>query len=81
MWSITQQAHFVFNGKYYDQIDGVAMGSPLGPLFANAYMNDFETQHMNKLNQLGVTTWMRYVDDVCSDCLLQQHLHLSVHTV
>ena len=24
---------------------------------------------------------LRYVDDVCSDCLLQQHLHLSVHTV
>ena len=27
-----KQNHFVFNGKIYDQIDGVAMGSPLGPV-------------------------------------------------
>ena len=38
----TQQSHFQFNGKYYDQIDGVAMGSPLGPLFANIFMDEFE---------------------------------------
>ena len=25
----TKRSHFVFNGQYYDQIDGVAMGSPL----------------------------------------------------
>ena len=26
-------SHFIFNGQYYDQIDGVAMGSPLGLSF------------------------------------------------
>ena len=25
----TAQTHFLFNGSFYDQIDGVAMGSPL----------------------------------------------------
>ena len=25
----TAQTHFIFNGSFYDQIDGVAMGSPL----------------------------------------------------
>ena len=30
-----KDCHFIFNGKFYDQIDGVAMGSPLGPLLAN----------------------------------------------
>ena len=30
-----KNCHFIFNGKFYDQIDGVAMGSPLGPLLAN----------------------------------------------
>ncbi len=29
---------FVFNGKYYKQIDEVAMGSPLGPTLANSFM-------------------------------------------
>ena len=45
----TQQSHFQFNGKYYDQIDGVAMGSPLGPLFANIFMDEFEQSKMKKL--------------------------------
>ena len=28
----TAQAHLLFHGKVYDQIDGVAMGSPLAPV-------------------------------------------------
>ena len=28
----TKKSHFLFDGKYYNQIDVVAMGSPLGPL-------------------------------------------------
>ena len=27
----TKRSHFLFDGKYYNQMDGVAMGSPLGP--------------------------------------------------
>ena len=26
-FSLTSQTHFLFNGKVYDEIDGVAMGS------------------------------------------------------
>ena len=29
---------FQFNGQLYQQTDGVAMGSPLGPLMANVFM-------------------------------------------
>lgn len=60
----TQESHFQFNGEFYDQIDGVAMGSPLGPLFANVFMSDFERKHKSKLRELGVNHWWRYVDDV-----------------
>ena len=28
----TSQTHFIFNSKFYNQIDGVAMGSPLVPV-------------------------------------------------
>ena len=28
----TSQAHFLFNGMVFDEIDGVAMGSPLPPV-------------------------------------------------
>ena len=34
----TKRSHFVIDGQYYDQIDGVAMGSPLGPVVANIFM-------------------------------------------
>ena len=35
----TKHQLFQFNnGKLYEQVDGVAMGSPLGPLIANAFM-------------------------------------------
>ena len=29
---------FVFNNVYYKQINGVAMGSPFGPAFANLFL-------------------------------------------
>jgi hypothetical protein len=32
-----KNCHFLFNGSLYQQVDGVAMGSPLGPLFANIF--------------------------------------------
>ena len=32
----------MLDGQYYDQIDGVAMGSPLGLVLANIFMCDFE---------------------------------------
>ena len=31
-----------FNGELYQQVDGIAMGSPLGPTFANFYLGDIE---------------------------------------
>ena len=33
----TSGTHFLFNGNYYDQIDGVPMGSPLGPVLAQLF--------------------------------------------
>ena len=36
--------HFLFNKKLYKQIDGCAMGSPLGPVLANIFMCSLETQ-------------------------------------
>ena len=34
----TSQTHFTFNSTFYNTIDGVAMGSPLAPVFANIFM-------------------------------------------
>ena len=34
----TKYALILFNGKYCEQIDGVVMGSPLGPTLANVFL-------------------------------------------
>ena len=34
----TKNQLFQYNGNLYEQTDGVAMGCPLGPLFANVFM-------------------------------------------
>ena len=38
----TAQTHFLFNSSFYDQIDGVAMGSLLAPVLANLFMGHHE---------------------------------------
>ena len=52
----TQESHFQFNNDFFDQVDGVSMGSPLGPLFANIFMADFEEKHMENLKNLRFTS-------------------------
>ena len=40
----TKETFFMFNNIYYKQVDGVAMGSPLGPALANIFMCSFESK-------------------------------------
>ena len=59
----TKKTHFIFNGQYYDQIDGVAMGSPLGPVLANIFMCHFEEKWVLNNNARPSVWFPRYVDD------------------
>jgi hypothetical protein len=59
----TKMSHFLFNGQLYDQEDGVSMGSPLAPLFAEIFLQDFEKKHLPSIKSMGVIHWKRYVDD------------------
>ena len=38
------QTYFLFQGKYYQQTQGAAMGSPVSPLTANIFMEEFEVK-------------------------------------
>ena len=51
------------NGKLYVQIEGVAMGSPLGPTFANFYMGELERNIFENVTE-KLLTYVRYVDDI-----------------
>ena len=50
--SCTKNA-FSFDGKMYKQIDGVSMGSSLGPVLANVIMTEFDRLVVDKLIKDG----------------------------
>ena len=56
--------NFIFNGKLYKQVDGMAMGSPLGPTFANIFMCHLEEQFLSQCpDHFKPMFYRRYVDD------------------
>ena len=58
------QTHFIFNSKFYNQTDGVAMGSPLAPALANIFMGFHESKWLNEYNLNKPKFYLRYVDDI-----------------
>ena len=62
LYLCTKHLHFTFNNEIYIQIDGVAMGSPLGPLLANIFMTALEEDTIPSLNPY-LCHWKRFVDD------------------
>ena len=58
----TRNVHFTFNNEIYIQNDGVAMGSPLGPILAGIFMAELENALVPELKQC-IKNWRRYVDD------------------
>ena len=57
----TSGVQFSFNNEIYTQIDGVSMGSPLGPTLANIFMGYLESKMVDELT--SQTLYIRYMDD------------------
>ena len=53
---------FVLRDKFYEQTDGLAMGSPLSPVIANFFVEDFEKKVLEQATHKPLC-WFRYVDD------------------
>ena len=72
----TLDSFFIFDRKYYKQIDDVAMDSPFDPTLANMFVCHFEKQWMFDC-PIGYKpiSYKRYVDDTF--LLLSSGLHVT----
>ena len=91
----TAQTHFLFQGNYYDQIDGVATGSPLALVLANllmGHMKEFGSNNTMVLqfistadmwmapSAFSITKKMQQQSPFSRhNCLLQEFLHRPSH--
>ena len=57
----TRGAEFSFSNQMYKQLDGVAMGSPLGPVLANIFMGFPESKLFG--NNIKPSVYFCYADD------------------
>ena len=62
LYLCAKNVHFTLNSKMYFQVDGVAMGSPLGPVLGNIFMVELERNIIPTLSN-DISLWKRYVDD------------------
>ena len=62
----TKKVHFTYNKKVFIQTDGVAMGSPLGPVLADIFLIELEKTLLPDIYILYVKFWIGYEDDTIS---------------
>ena len=54
--------YFTFQGKFYEQVDGTTMGSPISPIVATLFMEDLETRAL-ATSPHPPSLWKRFADD------------------
>ena len=63
--------YFSFQNEFYEQVEEVAMGSPVSPIVANLYMEHFEREALHSASN-PPRYWYRFVDDTW---IIQQSVH------
>ena len=72
----TTKTPFEHNGQTFLQSDGVSMGSPLGPTFADFYMSHIENKLLAETRASNPRFYKRYVDDIIAIFHSKRHIKL-----
>ena len=77
---LSTEGMFIHNGKLFSQIDGVAMGNPLGPTLANWFLGMIEKKIFDQHLSFYPSFYVRYVDVVFAifDSSIKVQLFLNV---
>ena len=60
---ILNSTYFKFDNKFFKQIFGLSMGSPLSPILANLVIHDLEMSILSNIN-VNIPIYYRYIDDM-----------------
>ena len=63
--------YFTCKGRFYEQQEGAAMGSPFSPIVTNLYMEDLETRAIES-SPNPPSFWRRFVDDTLTIMMSSQ---------
>ena len=63
---VLENCVFSFQGNFFKQLHGAAMGSLCSPVVANIYMEYFKDMALGPELPLPIKEWKRYMDDVFS---------------
>ena len=73
---------FIFNGELFRQRDGLGMGLPLAPTFANIFMSHHEKKFLNNCPaEFSPVFYRRYVDDTFVLFRDQSHANLFLNYI
>ena len=71
----TSESSFIFDSLLYKQIDRVAVGSPLGPTLANAFLCHYKKEWLDNCpSPFKPIVYRRYVDDIFILFSCKEHL-------
>ena len=57
-----RSTYVTYRGKFYEQVEGTAMGFPISPIVANLFMENFEMRALQSSPKPPLL-WKRFVDD------------------